>query len=255
MALRPKRYRDAVVPHIYIEGANAAIDFYKEAFGASEILQIAKPNGRILHAELTICGSTVMLGDPDDHLYGEPRKVGRCTAGLHLLVDDNASVMARAVQAGCKVIQEPVRCFTARIPRVCEIRTAMFGCFSLGKRTSLLARWNVAPRRRSRDRGLTVPAARVITGSRDLTAASETEAAGGGDMKRKLIEATLVSLDGVFEGQEKWSSGYFDEEAKAQAYEALANVDTFLLGRATSKSFPPSGQTSRATAISTASTA
>jgi PhnB protein len=111
MALRPKRYRDAVVPHIYIDGASAAIDFYKEAFGASEILRIAKPDGRILHAELTICGSTVMLGDPDDHLYGEPRKVGRCTAGLHLLVDDNASVMARAVQAGCEAIQEPVEMF------------------------------------------------------------------------------------------------------------------------------------------------
>lgn len=54
---------------------------------------------------------------------------------------------------------------------------------------------------------------------------------------RKLIEATLVSLDGVIEGQEKWTSGYFDEEAKANAYEALADVDTFLLGRATYEKF------------------
>lgn len=54
---------------------------------------------------------------------------------------------------------------------------------------------------------------------------------------RKLIEATLVSLDGIVEGQEKWTAGYFDEEAKANAHAALAGVDTFLLGRATYEKF------------------
>ena len=54
---------------------------------------------------------------------------------------------------------------------------------------------------------------------------------------RKLIEGTLVSLDGIVEGQETWTSGYFDEEAKAHAYEALASVDTFLLGRNTFEKF------------------
>jgi dihydrofolate reductase len=54
---------------------------------------------------------------------------------------------------------------------------------------------------------------------------------------RKLIEATLVSLDGIIEGQENWTSGYFDEEAKVHAYEALADVDTFLLGRTTYEKF------------------
>ena len=54
---------------------------------------------------------------------------------------------------------------------------------------------------------------------------------------RKLIEGTLVSLDGIVEGQEKWTSGYFDEEAKARAYEALDSVDTFLLGRGTFEKF------------------
>jgi len=50
---------------------------------------------------------------------------------------------------------------------------------------------------------------------------------------RKLLAGTLVSLDGIVEGQQKWTSGYFDEEAKAHAYEALENVDTFLPGRGT----------------------
>jgi dihydrofolate reductase len=54
---------------------------------------------------------------------------------------------------------------------------------------------------------------------------------------RRLIEGTLVSLDGIVEGQEKWTSGYFDDEAKAHAYESLASVDTFLLGRGTFEKF------------------
>ena len=64
MAMRPERYRNAVVPHIYIDGAAAAIDFYQRAFGAVELFRIARADGRILHAELSICGSVVMLAIP-----------------------------------------------------------------------------------------------------------------------------------------------------------------------------------------------
>src|SRR5689334_16709157 len=99
MGMRPERYRNAVVPHIYVSGADAAVEFYKDAFGAEELFRIASPNGKIVHAELSLCGATIMLGDPDDRLYAEPRRVGRCTAGLHLFVDDNAATMRRAVEA------------------------------------------------------------------------------------------------------------------------------------------------------------
>jgi PhnB protein len=111
MAMRPERYRDAVVPHIYIDGADAAVRFYKDAFGAEELFRIARPDGGIIHAELSLYGATIMMGDPDDRLYAEPRQVGRSTAGLHLFVDDNASAMRRAVEAGCELIQAPVDMF------------------------------------------------------------------------------------------------------------------------------------------------
>jgi PhnB protein len=111
MAARPERYRDAVVPHIYVEGADDAVRFYKEAFGATELFRIASPDGRIVHAELSLYGATIMLGDPDGRLYGEPRRVGRCTAGLHLFVDDNAATLRRAVEAGCEEIQGPTEMF------------------------------------------------------------------------------------------------------------------------------------------------
>jgi PhnB protein len=111
VTLRPARYRDAVVPHIYVERAAGAVAFYAEAFGAEELFRIARPDGRIVHAELSICGAVVMLGDPDGPLYGEPRTLGRCTAGLHLFVDDNVAVQARAVAAGCEAVQPPTEMF------------------------------------------------------------------------------------------------------------------------------------------------
>jgi len=111
MTLGPGRYRNAIVPHIYIDGAAAAIEFYQKAFGAIELFRIAQPSGKILHAEISIAGSVIMLGDPDERLYAEPRKLGRCTAGLHIFVDDNAALMQRAVKAGAESIQAPTEMF------------------------------------------------------------------------------------------------------------------------------------------------
>jgi PhnB protein len=111
MTERPDRYRNAIVPHIYVDGASDAIAFYKRAFGAEELFRIARPNGRILHAELSICGSVVMIGDPDGRLYGEPRALGRCTAGLHIFLDDNEALLRRAVEAGADEIQPPTDMF------------------------------------------------------------------------------------------------------------------------------------------------
>jgi PhnB protein len=105
MTKRPDRYRNAIVPHIYVDGASDAIAFYKQAFGAEELFRIAHPDGKILHAEMSICGSVVMIGDPDDRLYAAPRALGRCTAGLHIFVDDNEALLRRAVAAGAEQIQ------------------------------------------------------------------------------------------------------------------------------------------------------
>lgn len=111
MTTRPDRYTNAIVPHIYIDGAALGIDFYRRAFGAVELFRITGPNGKIVHAEITICDSVIMLGDPDGRLYGEPRKLGRCTAGLHIFLDDNAALLQRAVAAGAELIQPPTDMF------------------------------------------------------------------------------------------------------------------------------------------------
>jgi PhnB protein len=111
VTVRPDRYRNAIVPHIYVDGASDAIAFYKRAFGAEELLRIAAPDGKILHAEISICNSVLMIGDPDDRLYGEPRQLGRCTAGLHIFADDNAALQRRAVEAGAEQVQPPTEMF------------------------------------------------------------------------------------------------------------------------------------------------
>jgi PhnB protein len=111
MILRPERYRNSIVPHIYIDGAADGIAFYKRAFGAEELFRIGHPNGKILHAEISICGSVVMIGDPDHRLYGEPQLLGGCTAGLHIFLEDNAALLRRAVAAGAEEIQPPTEMF------------------------------------------------------------------------------------------------------------------------------------------------
>jgi len=111
MIERPQRYRNAIVAHIYVQGAARAIEFYQQAFGAQEVFRVAHPDGRILHAEVSVDGSVVMIGDPDDRLYGEPRALGRCTASLHIFVEDNAALLRRAVEAGAEEIQPPTRLF------------------------------------------------------------------------------------------------------------------------------------------------
>ena len=111
MDKRPDRYRNAIVPHIYIEGAAQAVAFYEKAFGAKELFRIAGKDGRVLHGELSIAGSLVMFGDPTGDLYGEPRKLGGCTAGLHIMVEDNAALLARAKAAGAEDVQPLTKMF------------------------------------------------------------------------------------------------------------------------------------------------
>ena len=109
--MRPERYRNSIVPHIYVDGASDGIAFYKRAFAAEELFRIAHSNGRIVHAELSICGSVFMIGDPDDRLYGDPRAIGRCSASLHIFTPDNAGLLRRAIEAGAQEIQPPTDMF------------------------------------------------------------------------------------------------------------------------------------------------
>lgn len=90
-----------VTPYLIIDGASAAIDFYKDIFGATERMRIGAPGGRVGHAELLIGGSVIMLADelPEMDARG-PRTIGGSPVGLLIYVEDVDAVAARAVAAG-----------------------------------------------------------------------------------------------------------------------------------------------------------
>lgn len=97
-----------LTPYITVDDAGQAIDFYKQVFGAEELMRMPAPGGRIGHAELKIGNSRLMLSDefPDMDARG-PKTIGGTSFCLHLYVEDSDAVAARAEAAGA-TIQRPV---------------------------------------------------------------------------------------------------------------------------------------------------
>ena len=100
----PDRYYQSVIPHIMIKEASAAIEFYRQAFGATEIFRISKPNGKIVHAEIQIEDSIIMVGDAESP-FQDPKSLGGLTVGLHIYIEEVDARSAQAVSVGAKEIQ------------------------------------------------------------------------------------------------------------------------------------------------------
>jgi PhnB protein len=96
----------SVTPYLMIKGASDAIEFYKRAFGASELFRLAAPGGQIGHAEIKIGDSSIMLADPcEEGAFRNPRSLGGSSVGLHVYVEDVDAQFAQAVSAGAKVVK------------------------------------------------------------------------------------------------------------------------------------------------------
>ncbi|MGA2496990.1 MAG: VOC family protein [Tepidisphaeraceae bacterium] len=95
-----------VTPYLIVNGAAAAIEFYKRAFGAAEILRLPGPDGRIMHAEIKIGDSPVMLGDecPEMNIRS-PQTLGNTPVGMMLYVEDIDAVFAQAIAAGGRAVR------------------------------------------------------------------------------------------------------------------------------------------------------
>ncbi|MFO0612376.1 MAG: helix-turn-helix domain-containing protein [Polyangiaceae bacterium] len=95
--------------YLRVNDARAAIDFYREAFGATEKFRLTEPGGRVGHAELDFGGTTIMLSDefPEAGILG-PVTLGGTSFSVHLHVDDADAAVARAVAAGATVVR-PLR--------------------------------------------------------------------------------------------------------------------------------------------------
>jgi len=94
----------SVTPYLIVNNAAAAIDFYKKAFNAVEIMRFPGPGGRIMHAEVKIGDSPVMLADemPEEGYVG-PQASGGSSVSLHLYVDNVDAYFAQAVAAGATI--------------------------------------------------------------------------------------------------------------------------------------------------------
>jgi PhnB protein len=90
-----------VMPYLIVDGAAAAIDFYKSVFGATERVRMSGPDGRIGHAELQTGGSVIMLADenPEMGIKG-PKAIGGTPVTLHVYVEDSDAAFERALNAG-----------------------------------------------------------------------------------------------------------------------------------------------------------
>jgi PhnB protein len=98
-----------VVPYLCVDGANAAIDFYRNVFGATERMRMPDPDGRIGHAELEIGAAVIMLSDeyPDADVRA-PKTIGGTPVTISVYVKDVDDVFARAIDAGA-IARRPVK--------------------------------------------------------------------------------------------------------------------------------------------------
>jgi len=99
----PEGYHTAT-PYLIMNDGAKAIDFYKRAFGATELMRMVAPNGQIAHAEVKIGDSPVMLADETDDMKSgaqrSPRSLGACSAGLMVYVEDVDARFKQALAAG-----------------------------------------------------------------------------------------------------------------------------------------------------------
>lgn len=101
----------SLIPHLVVNGAAKAIDYYKAAFDATELYRMPEPGGgdRLLHASLTILGHDLMLADDFPEYCGGHSKApnGPSAVTLHLNVENCDAAIAKAAAAGGEVTMPP----------------------------------------------------------------------------------------------------------------------------------------------------
>jgi PhnB protein len=99
----------SVTPYLAVDDGARALAFYKEAFGATEVMRMPGPEGKIGHAEIRIGDSRIMLADEyPDMGFRSPKTYGGSPVGLHLYVEDVDTVARQALAAGAKELR-PVK--------------------------------------------------------------------------------------------------------------------------------------------------
>jgi len=105
-AKSPPQGYHTITPSLVVRGGAQAIEFYKRAFGAQEIDRMTGPDGSIMHAEIQIGDSHVMLGEESKEWGAlSPQSTNGSPVTLHIYVENADTTFAQAVRAGAKVKQ------------------------------------------------------------------------------------------------------------------------------------------------------
>ena len=107
---------EGLIAHLIVDDAAGAIEFYKKAFGAEEIMRCPTPDGKkIMHAELTIGGRPIYLADDFPEYCGgqarTPKALGASPFNIHQFVVDCDATIKRAEDAGASVTMAPADMF------------------------------------------------------------------------------------------------------------------------------------------------
>ena len=101
----PKGYH-TVTPSLFVVGAAKALEFYKKALGAEELMRFEGPDGKIMHAEFKVGDSIVMLADEMPEYGGKgPKSIGGTPVSFFVYGENVDAAWKRAVDAGAKEIQ------------------------------------------------------------------------------------------------------------------------------------------------------
>jgi len=101
----PEGYH-SVTPYLIVKGGANAIEFYKKAFGAAEIMRFEGPGGALGHAEIRIGNAPVMLADEyPDMGFRSPQTLGGAGVSLMVYVEQVDAVFQRAIAAGAKELR------------------------------------------------------------------------------------------------------------------------------------------------------
>lgn len=101
-----------ITPHLICSGAAAALAFYQQAFGAEELSRMPGPGGKLMHAQIRIGDSLLMLADDfSDAGSAASQSVQNTHVYIHLYVEDADALFARAVAAGARPLMPPADMF------------------------------------------------------------------------------------------------------------------------------------------------
>ncbi|HEY9522820.1 MAG TPA: VOC family protein [Thermopolyspora sp.] len=99
----PRGYH-TVTPSLFVAGAAKAIEFYKRALGAEELMRFPSPDGQIIHAEIKVGDSIIMLADEMPDMGRGPKSIGGTPVSFFVYGNDVDAAWKRAVDAGAKEV-------------------------------------------------------------------------------------------------------------------------------------------------------